>query len=225
MTDTPEVQSTYSMPLHGRAQQLAALDGLLEQATRRRGGALAIAGLHQLLLPLGELAERVTERHRASLRPVLDPAAIAGDEPPETLALHAAVHALLVTAAQERPTLCCVDAAHDLDRASLSALIFTARRTDTVPLALVLAADLYGTDATDALEAVPWLRLDPVADSIAERILADHLGPMIPREVTSSVLDVASGNPLALTELAAQVTPEGVHCGHDRRQLAWSASV
>lgn len=233
----------HSLPLRGRARDLAALDDMLSHAATGRGGARVIvggpglgktalldaaarsatdfhvlrasgtpaesalpyAGLHQLLLPLGELTERVPERHRASLLPLLDPAADVA--PPGTLALHAALHALLIAAARERPMLCCVDAVHDLDRASLDALVFTARRSDAAPLALLLTADLGGTDTADALADVPILHLGPVDDEAAHRILTDRIGPAIPPELASSVLDVAGGNPLALTELAARVTP------------------
>ncbi|WP_034278299.1 AAA family ATPase [Haloechinothrix halophila] len=167
--------------------------------------ALPYAGLHQLLLPLGELTERIPERHRASLLPLLDPAVDVA--PPDTLALHAALHALLVTAAAERPMLCCVDAAHDLDRASLDALVFTARRSDAAPLALLFTADLGGTDTAETLADVPIQHLGPVDDDAAHRILTDRIGPAIPPELTSSVLDIAEGNPLALTELATRVTP------------------
>ncbi|GAA5111416.1 helix-turn-helix transcriptional regulator [Haloechinothrix salitolerans] len=166
---------------------------------------LPYAGLHQLLLPLGDLAVRVPERHRAALLPLLDPAADV--DPPSTLAFHSALHALLVAAARERPTLCRVDAAHDLDSASLDALAFVARRSDVAPLVVLFATDLVGTGAAEALAAVPRLRLDPVDDSTAKHILTDRLGPAVPHEVSSGILDVAEGNPLALVELAACVTP------------------
>ncbi|MPY98182.1 MAG: AAA family ATPase [Actinophytocola sp.] len=166
--------------------------------------ALPYAGLHQLLLPLGDLAARVPLRHRTALLPLLDPAS--DSDPPATLARHAALHALLVAAAREGPTLCCVDAAHDLDRASLDALAFVARRSDVAPLVVLFAADLVGADVAETLADVPWLFLDPVADDAAHRILTDRIGAC-PHDLSSGILDLAEGNPLALTELAAHVTP------------------
>ncbi|MBA0126443.1 AAA family ATPase [Haloechinothrix sp. YIM 98757] len=167
---------------------------------------LTYAGLHQLLGGLTERAEYLADGHRQALRAALAPGT-AGAGPVPSFALHAAVHALLTAASTEQPTLCYVDAVHDLDEESLATLVFAARRACSVPLAFAFAADA-GTSGADRLSELPHLRADPLDDATAEQVLQDHLGPGIPRDVLDSIVELAGGNPLALTELAASVTAE-----------------
>ncbi|WP_048876810.1 AAA family ATPase, partial [Saccharomonospora saliphila] len=159
------------------------------------------AGLHQLVRPLEHLLSRLPEEHAEALRRVLslDPETGPG-------ASHPATHALFAAAAAEGTTVCCVDAAHELDAASLSALGFAARRLDHLGVLLVLAADhAISPGRAESLTGLPTLRLGPLDDDAARELLRDRLGA-IPQDLGDSLLDLARGNPAALTELASAVT-------------------
>lgn len=165
---------------------------------------LPFAGLHQLLAPLRGLAARLGSTQREpldavwALRPWCGPPA----------ALPAAVSALLTEAATDGPTVCRVEAAHDLDPESLAALVFCARRLRGSRLALLFGADPgVAAHSAELLAELPSVRLGPLGDDAARQVLADRLGDQPPPAVSDALLTLARGNPLALTELAAAVSP------------------
>src|SRR5262245_55111964 len=86
---------------------------------------LAFAGLHQLCAPLIDRVEQLPDPQREGLQVAFG---LRSGEPPERLMVGLAVLSLLAGAAEERPVVCLVDDAHWLDRASLQALTFVARR-------------------------------------------------------------------------------------------------
>lgn len=167
---------------------------------------VAMAGLHRLLQPLPTQA---LPAHQAE---VLDgivngrPA-----EPADDFLLCCAVHRVLVEAAKERPVLCWVDDAHCLDRASAEALAFTARRLAGRPIAMVLTWQIQAAGSGAARDPLPGLlrlHLTALDDDASLRVLCDRVPDGIPPDLAAELVGLASGNPLALTELAMSLTAE-----------------
>ncbi|WP_425470989.1 ATP-binding protein [Streptomyces armeniacus] len=181
---------------------------------------LAFSGLHQLLRPVLDGLERLPDRQRAALSgafglettrnpdPGTDPApgpdtgAQAGA--PDRMLTGLAVLTLLSDLGERGPLLLVLDDAQWLDRASLDALAFAARRLDAEPVTL-----LAGVRAGEPLPGFgahwPPLVLGPLDAAAAGRLL--DLQPRRPTgRARTRVLDQAQGNPLALAVLARAAT-------------------
>ncbi|HEX4705255.1 MAG TPA: AAA family ATPase, partial [Pseudonocardiaceae bacterium] len=116
-----------------------------------------------------------------------------------------AVRQLFVALAQRGPVVCCVDDAHRLDPVSLAALTFVARRVSTERIAMMFAYDL-GT--ASPLAGIPKAHLDPLDDESSIQVLADRLAMWPAPDLAADLVELASGNPLALVELANALTPQ-----------------
>ena len=156
---------------------------------------LAFAGLHQLIWPLRNLIEQLTDAQATILHGVLG---AAQDRPLGQFQVGAATLELLAAAAEERPLLALMDDAHWLDGPSAEAITFAARRLHADPIALVLAIrDAPHTAFDGAGFTELWLR---GLDTEAAGALLDSGAPLEP-STRAHVLRIAHGNPLALLEL------------------------
>jgi DNA-binding CsgD family transcriptional regulator/tetratricopeptide (TPR) repeat protein len=126
----------------------------------------------------------------------------AGDAPDRFL-VGLAVLNLLSEAAQEQPLLCVVDDAQWLDRASLHALVFVARRSLAESLALLFAT----REASDELEGLPKLGVDGLRNGDARALLRSALRVPLDERVRDRLVAETRGNPLALLELPRGLTP------------------
>ncbi|WP_298181940.1 LuxR family transcriptional regulator [Saccharomonospora sp.] len=173
------------------------------------------AGIEQLLRPLEALVPLLPKDRARALRPVWG---LPDDDGGRTgsLAVPAAVSALLDLAARQQPVLCCVDSAHLLDDASLSALTFAARRAHHACVVFVFTVDCTADPDADTETSVwgelPRLRLGRLGDEAAHALLRDRLGASLSHDLADPLLDVGHGNPLALVELADSLTPDHL-CG------------
>ncbi|HEY3089050.1 MAG TPA: AAA family ATPase [Jatrophihabitantaceae bacterium] len=165
---------------------------------------LAYAGLHQLLRPaldrLPMLPPRQAEALRAAFALSDDPA------PPDPLLTGIAVLTLLSGLSDDQPLLVAVDDAHWLDRATLDALAFAARRLEAERLVLLACA--RGEVPPAGFERdFPDLPLAPLALPEAGRLLDAQPRPPRgrPRE---QILAQAAGNPLALIEMAKAIAAD-----------------
>jgi len=171
---------------------------VLAVAGRESEQDLAFAGLHQLLRPVLDrvagLPIRQTEALRGAFGLSDDPV------PPDALLTGIAVLTLLSGLSHDGPLLVAADDAQWLDRASLDALAFAARRLESEHLVLLAAA--RGTGPPTGLERdFPQLLLPPLSLPDAGRLLDRQ--PRPPRgRFREQVLAQAAGNPLALIELA-----------------------
>ncbi|SDZ15911.1 AAA ATPase domain-containing protein [Micromonospora pattaloongensis] len=162
---------------------------------------LPFAGLQRLLQPVLGAAPALPEHQaRMLLRAVRD-----GDCPAGRLPLCLAVPALLREVARERALLLLVDDAHLLDPASWAVLEFAARRLDGQPIALLAAVD--DAPDTEGVPGVPLLRLEPLDQHDSARLLTDRR-PELSADVAPALAATAAGNPQALVELAAALSPE-----------------
>ena len=157
---------------------------------------LAFAGLQQLLRPVRSQATGLSAAHQVVLDAALG---IGDDQPPEHFRIALAVLDLLSEASTANPLLLVVEDAHWLDQPSLDVLSFVARRLESDPIVLLVAAR-EGYPAVFSAVELPELRLKPLDPESATRLLresADHLSA----GERSRILREAAGNPLALVEL------------------------
>ncbi len=165
---------------------------------------LAFAGLDQLLRPvlarLGSLPARQAEALRGAFGLTAAPV------PPDALLTGIAVLTLLSNLSEDGPLLVVGDDAQWLDRGSLDALAFAARRLDAEPLVLLVGA--RGNLPPPGLERdIPELLLLPLVTRDAGRLLDAQPHP--PRgQAREQVLGQAAGNPMALIELSRVIAAD-----------------
>ncbi|MFE2017435.1 AAA family ATPase [Streptomyces sp. NPDC059499] len=160
---------------------------------------LAFAALHQLLRPVAGLLDALPGLQRDAVRAALGHAAGgAGDR----FLLGAGVLSLLAEAAGPEGLICVVDDFQWVDRASADALLFAARRLGTERIAMFLAvrgdAPVKGVPSTVGVRGLP-------EDAAAELLESRHGLPAAP--VRRELITLTGGNPLALNEIAARLTP------------------
>ena len=166
----------------------------------------AFAGLHQLLRPvIGALAQ-LPESQRQTLEAALG---LGVDHKPDPYRVAVAAFQLVCEVAESVPLVLIVDDAHWLDRSTLGVLAFIGRRVEAEHVALVAAVRSgHSTPLDDA--RLPTLDLERLSASAAARLL-DRTAPELHPVLRARVLAEASGNPLALVELARSMGRSGEH--------------
>lgn len=169
--------------------------------------ALPMSGLHRLLQPLSRRLSDLSTQQRGVLTDLLG-----ARTPPATadFALCSAVYRLFVELSRVRPVLVCVDDSHWLDPVSLAALAFVARRVSTERVAVVFSAECRSDSGTaaDPLAGIPRVRLSPLTEEASLQVLNDRMTTWLAPDLAADIVELASGNPLALVELATSLTPE-----------------
>ncbi|GLY28976.1 LuxR family transcriptional regulator [Kineosporia sp. NBRC 101731] len=163
---------------------------------------MPFAAVQRLVIPLRGYLPALPERH---LRALEVASGTAAGPPPDRFLIGLSVLSLLAAAGAQEPVLCSVDDAHLLDPESLDALAFVARRLEVESAALVLAA--RDSPAVEAhLAGVPRLRLGGLSLEHAVRLLGTTLPEPIDPAVAAQIAVATGGNPLALTDLAQELT-------------------
>ncbi|MFB8303038.1 helix-turn-helix transcriptional regulator [Kitasatospora purpeofusca] len=160
---------------------------------------LPFAALHQLLRPALDRLGLLPEPQADALRAAFGLAAPTGQD---RFLTGLGVLTLLSEYAGESPLLCLVDDAQWVDRASLDALAFAARRLDSEGVVMVFAV------REPVPLGLPELRLDALDREAVAALLADHAGADLPPHVRERVAAEARGNPLALIELPRALSEE-----------------
>ena len=161
---------------------------------------LPFAGLHQLCAPMLEHLDRIPVPQQDALRTAFG---IAAGVAPDRFLVGLGVLSLLCEAAAERPLICVIDDAHWLDRASVQALGFAARRLGADLVGLVFAT----REAADDLAGLAEMEITGLGDSDARALLDSAVtGPLDPR-VRDLIVAETRGNPLALLELPRALSP------------------
>ncbi len=156
------------------------------------------AGLLDVLSPLRQHLDGVPPGQRAALETALGWAA-------EQHAAHqlvaAATMSLLSCAAEHAPVLVVVDDLQWVDPESVHALAFAARRLGHDGVVFLLAR----RDSSEVAEAadVPTLRLGGLSPADASRLLDG-----VSSSVSQRLVSATAGNPLALLDTVASLTPE-----------------
>ena len=162
---------------------------------------LAFSGLSDLLGPVVEERGALPAPQAAALAAAL---ALGPPAPGDRLGLCVATLGLLRAAAVRRPVVAIVDDVQWLDASSRECVLYAARRAGGA-LAVVLALRDHGDVALE--RALPELRLAPV-DAEASLALLRRAAPGLAPAVAQALAGAAAGNPLALVELPATLTPD-----------------
>jgi len=159
--------------------------------------AIGYAGLHRLLCGLLPWTASVPPPQRAALR-----TAFGMDEgpPPDRFHIGLATLTVLTELAVAHPVLCVIDDAQWIDRESLDALAFMARRLLAERVAVVFA-ERDGA-VPDALAGLPSLQLAGLDDAAGRELLGELYGEPIEARLAQQIVGDLGGNPLALHELA-----------------------
>src|SRR5258706_4957993 len=120
---------------------------------------LAFAGLQQLCAPMLDRLERLPAPQRHALGTAFG---LTDGATPDRFLVGLAVLGLLSEAAEERPLVCLVDDVQWLDRTSVQALEFVARRLGADSVALVVA--VRQSDGQQLLAGFPELVLEGLRD-------------------------------------------------------------
>ena len=182
---------------------------------------LPFAGLHQLLRPLfGRLPALPAPQRRALMAAF----GMSDEAAPELFLTGLAALNLISDSAADQPLLLVVDDAHWLDQPSADVLGFVARRLESEAV-LLLVAQRDGFAPVLAGPALVEQRLERLDARSAEEVLrrrAPQLDPALRRQL----LDVAAGNPLALTELPLEgVRDDGTSSLTERLALAFASRL
>lgn len=163
---------------------------------------LGYATVHRLLFSVLGSLDRLPEPQERALGVVFGRA---DGTPPDRFLVALAVLSLLSETAGEQPLLCLVDDAQWADPLSMDVLAFVARRLDTEPIALAMAARADEGRPVDVagLVDLPLAGLDRES---AGALLAEHGGRLSPAE-RDEMLVATGGNPLAIRELPALPRP------------------
>ena len=161
---------------------------------------LAFAGLHQLLAPALDRIDRLPEPQREALRTAFG---LSAGPAPDRFLVGLAVLGLVSEVAGEQPLICVVDDEQWLDRASVQALGFAARRLAADPVGLVFAARVTGAE----LAGLPELAVEGLGEEDARALLDSALTGPVDARVRDLIVAETRGNPLALLELPRGLEP------------------
>ncbi|MBO3088834.1 AAA family ATPase [Cellulomonas dongxiuzhuiae] len=125
---------------------------------------------------------------------------------PDRFLIGLATLTLLAETEPDRPKLIVIDDAHWLDRESLDTLVFVARRIQAESLAIVFAARPEGA-AASSFDGIASVDLGPFSVAATTELLAVTTGAVVDPEVGCRVAAGTQGCPLAVVELARDLSP------------------
>ena len=165
---------------------------------------LGFAALHQLMVPLMPRLERLPAPQRVALRSAFG---LVEGPPPNRFLIGLAVLTLFAEAGAARPVLCVVDDAQWLDQESAHVLTFVARRLYADRVAMLFATREAGESGWP-FGGIASIELDGVGDEQAISLITATVDRPIDEHVARRVVAETGGNPLALVELASELTAE-----------------
>jgi DNA-binding CsgD family transcriptional regulator len=160
---------------------------------------LAFSALSDLLAPVLDDLAALPAPQSAALAAAL---ALAPPAPGERLAVCVATVGLLRAAAARRPVVAVIDDVQWLDASSRECILYAARRASG-SIAVALAV----RDPWVALDPLPEVRLAPLPAEASLEVLG-RAAPDLAPPVAAALAEAAAGNPLALVELPATLTPD-----------------
>lgn len=155
---------------------------------------LAFAGLHQLVLPVVGLVDQLPGPQAAAMRAIFG---LADDAVGDRFTIGLAVLTMLSEAAGGGPLLCLIDDAQWLDQASMDVLSFVARRIQAEGVVMIFTVRGEAT-----IRGIPHMHLQGLDDEAAAALVAD-----LPLYAAKRITEESQGNPLALLQLSAALTP------------------
>jgi hypothetical protein len=186
--------------LLGAAEDQARRDGfrVLTATGVQSEAQLPFAGLHQILRPVLDYADRLRPVHRDAL---LSAFGLSTGPQPELFLIALAAENLIATVTADRPVAVLADDVQWLDPQTQEVLTFVARRAGPHPVVIIGAART-GHPGPYVNAGLPTLELHGVGDAAAEEILRTHADALGPAD-RLRIQREARGNPLALLELPA----------------------
>jgi DNA-binding CsgD family transcriptional regulator len=163
---------------------------------------MGFAGLHQLLVPFLGGFEGLPVPQRQALGSAFG---LVDGPPPDRFLVGMAALTVLTDAAAARPVLCLIDDAQWLNQVSIEVLGFVARRLYADRVGMVFAAR-EGEGRAVALAGLPELTVGGLGEDAAQELLVTSAGGQVDRQVSGRIVADTAGNPLALVELAAELT-------------------
>ncbi|MFD4501858.1 ATP-binding protein [Streptomyces sp. NPDC058457] len=163
---------------------------------------LQYAGLHLLLSPFMACLPALPEPQRRALGTAFG---LESGPAPQRFLVGLAALGLLTEAAAEQTVVCVVDDAHWLDRESADALAFVARRAGAGRVALLFGIRDPDGDGGPVFAGLPELRLEGLPADVARDLIS---GAHIDDRVAERLVAGTRGNPLALLELARELSAE-----------------
>jgi hypothetical protein len=163
---------------------------------------LAFAGLQQVCAPMLDHIERLPPPQQGALRTAFG---FESGAAPDRFLVGLAALGLLSEAADDQPLVCVVDDAQWLDRESLQALEFVARRLFAESIALVFGIRQSGEE--ELLARLPELVVEGLGDTDARELLGSAIRGPLDERVRDRIVAETRGNPLALLELPRGLTP------------------
>ena len=164
---------------------------------------LGYAGLHRFLLPFADQLERLPVPQRDALRSTFG---LVGGPPADRFLVALAVLTLLGDVASQVPLVCVVDDAQWLDPESLVALGFVARRLYAERVVLLFAVR-EPDGQLSALAGLPELAVGGLEGPAAMDLLSSLAPARLSPAVGARIIAGTGGNPLALAELARELSP------------------
>lgn len=172
-------------------------------------GDLGYAALHRLLRPHLTGAEGLPPPQRRALAAAFG---LVDDGPADRFMVGLASLSVLADLATDAGLVCIVDDAQWIDQESLEALTFVGRRLAADRIAL-----LFGARDDDELPAtfdgLPRLHVRGLPDSAALELLSSQLDGGVEADLARRVVTATSGCPLALVELASELTEDQLRGG------------
>jgi DNA-binding CsgD family transcriptional regulator len=160
------------------------------------------AALHRLLVPfLGQVGSLPPPQRQA-----LEAAfGLSVQDPADLFMVALATLTLLADAASSHGLLCLVDDVQWIDRASLQALAFVGRRLSKDGVALILGMR-SSEAALSALSGLPTVEIKGLPNDAAIELLSQVVPGSLDPHIARRVVSETSGCPLALAELAEELT-------------------
>jgi len=161
--------------------------------------------LHRLLLPFADEVARLPDRQRAALESAfgLDVAV-----PADRFIIGLAALSLLANAARRQSLLCIVDDAQWLDRESLDALTFVARRLRADRIALLFAVREFPDASAPRFDGLASMTVEGLHEDAALDLLGTVAEGQIDHDVARKIIAETGGCPLAVVELARGLSAE-----------------
>jgi DNA-binding CsgD family transcriptional regulator len=165
---------------------------------------MGFAGLHQLLVPFLGGLEGLAAPQRQALGSAFG---LVAGPPPDRFLVGMAALTVLTDAAAERPVLCLIDDAQWLNRVSIEVLGFVARRLYADRVGMVFATRIRKEEERAVvLAGLSELTVGGLSEEAAHELLATSAGAQVDQQVSCRIAADTAGNPLALVELAAELT-------------------
>jgi hypothetical protein len=165
---------------------------------------LGYAALHRLIRFFPGAVDRLPPPQRDALRITLG---LVFGPPPDRFLVGLGVLTLLADAAADGPLLAVIDDAQWLDPESGIVLSFAARRLQAERVVMLFAAREV-EDGLPWLSALPELMIGPLGDRDAGELLSEVTSGLLGSSARARLLRECRGNPLALVEIARELTPE-----------------